>query len=90
MNEQQPLPQVSGPSNVALSSASSTDNVEPSNVIQAPITTSQAHVQDPLNSSMRDEPLLDESRHSSSGWPPIDLEMPLELRNINRNIEFMI
>jgi hypothetical protein len=39
---------------------------------------------------MHEEHLLDESRHSSSGRPQIDVEMLLELRNINRNIEFMI
>jgi hypothetical protein len=78
--EQQILPPVT--------SSSESDSVGPNKVTQAiaPI----APPRDPLNSSMREEPLLDESRHSSSGRPQIDVEMLLEFRNINRNIEFMI
>jgi hypothetical protein len=112
--ELQALPPVSGPSNITVSSASSSDIAQSSIAPQVSASSTQSRVQDPLNSSMRDDPLLDESRHSSirvqdplnssmrddplldesrhssSGRSPVDVEMLLELRNINRNIEFLI
>jgi hypothetical protein len=56
------------------------------------VTTSQAPLlaQPSLNNALVEDDPLDESGHSNSGRSNTEVEMLMELRAINRNIEFMI